>query len=98
MSGSSDTPRNLVERAADKGLEAIAAELAHADVEVERALVLVVAGAGVPAGEPDAATCGSGVDDPRELIALLASHLISAGRQVGLTVQLLPVEKIGRDS
>jgi hypothetical protein len=95
--GASDTPRNLVERAADKGLEAIKAELAHADATLERALVLVVADK-VPTGEADAATTGSGVEDAHELIALLASHLISAGRQIGLQVELVPFEKIGGDS
>jgi hypothetical protein len=97
VSGFSNEPRNLVERAADKALEALELELERADATLEKALVLIVAG-NVPAGYPTSTTAGHGVDDARDLIGLLASHLVSTGREVGIRIELVPVDRIGRDS
>jgi hypothetical protein len=92
--GSSEEPRNLVEHAADAGIQAIAAHLAHADAKI-KTLLIVLDAEDVPEGEVDCVSAGSGIEDPRDLIAMLAGHLAGAGRQVGLTVQIIPVEKIG---
>lgn len=89
---SSKQPRNLVEHAADAGLEAIKAHLAHADAEIVEALVLVHI-KGAPSGEPDTVSAGEGVEDASDLVAFLAAHFISAARQVGLSVDLVPIEK-----
>jgi hypothetical protein len=92
--GSSEEPRNLVEHAADAGIQAIAAHLAHADAKV-KTLLIVLDAEDVPEGELDCVTAGSGIEDPRELVAMLAGHLAGAGRQIGLKVQIIPLEKMG---
>jgi hypothetical protein len=92
--GSSDEPRNLVEHAADAGMQAIAETLAHADAEIEQVLVVLVA-KDVPTGEPDSVTAGHGIEDATDLVALLTSHFISAARAVGLDVKLVPVQRMG---
>jgi hypothetical protein len=95
VSEPSDSSRNLVEHAADAGLQAIEEALAHADAKVERLMIVLVA-TDVPTGEPDAVTAGQGIDDATDLVALLTSHFISAARAVGLDVQLIPVQKTGQ--
>jgi hypothetical protein len=92
--GSSEEPRNLVEHAADAGIRAIEAHLAHADAKI-KSLLIVLDAEGVPEGELDCVSAGSGIKDPRDLIAMLAGHLAGAGRQVGLRVEIIPLEKIG---
>jgi hypothetical protein len=90
----SEEPRNLVEHAADAGLKAIQAHLAHADAEVVEVFILLHA-ANVPSGEPDTVTAGDGFDDARDLVAFVAAHFVGAARGVGLRVDIIPMETIG---
>jgi len=90
--GSSDEPRFLTERAADAGIQAIAEYLAHADAKIERLLIVLDVDK-TPGDEPDSVTAGSGIEDPRDLIAHLVSHAAAAGRQIGLRIDILPVER-----
>jgi hypothetical protein len=92
--GSSDSPRNLIEHAADAGLVAIREHLAGADAEVKEVLILLHA-TNLPKGELDTVSAGDGFEDARDLVAFMAGHFIGAARQVGLQVELVPVEKIG---
>jgi hypothetical protein len=90
--GSSETPRNLVEHAADAGLKAIKEHLAHADAEIEEAIILLHIN-GAPTGEQDSVSAGEGVEDAKDLVAFLAGHFIGAARQVGLRVDLIAMDK-----
>ena len=92
MSGAASEPRNSIERAADAALEAMRAELAPA--EIERAFILLHA-KGLPQGERDAVTAGTGIEDSTDLLAFVVSHLIQAGREVGLTVMVVPIRGEG---
>jgi len=91
----SSEPRNLVERAADAGMDAIREHLAHADANVDTLLVLLTI-KGAPTGEPDTVSAGHNVEDAKELIALLGSHFIEAARQVGMRVDLVPIQTKGQ--
>jgi hypothetical protein len=63
--------------------------LAHADAKVDSLIILLTID--TPGDEPSTVTCGTNVEDVRTLIALLASHLIEAGRAVRLRVDLVPM-------
>jgi hypothetical protein len=88
MSKDFTQPTNLVERAADAGIEAITAHLAHADAKVANLLILLRIDS-APAGEPDAVTAGTEIEDARDLVALLGAHFVEAGRQIGLRIDLV---------
>lgn len=87
---SSPEPRNLVEHAADAGITAITAYLAHHDAKVQR-LLIVLDASDLPPGEQDCVSAGSGIEDPKEVIAMLAGHFIGAARAIGMQVELIPI-------
>lgn len=89
MSDWAHEPRNVIERACDRALDALAEELATEGAEVKRAFVLVLAD-GLPDGR-DACTAGTGVEDAAELIAFVTSHLIQAGQKAGLKIVVAPL-------
>lgn len=92
---STNEPTNLVERAGDAGIQAIHEHLAHADAKVQTLLILLTIDT-APTGEPDTVTCGSNVEDAKELVALLAAHLVEAARKIGLRVDLIPIQTKGQ--
>jgi hypothetical protein len=94
MSEPSETPRNLVEHAADAGLRAVESYLLHHDAEIVEAFVLVHA-KGVPRGEMDTVSAGRGLDEAKDLVSFLAAHFIAAARGVGLRVDLITMDKRG---
>ena len=80
-----------MEHAADAGLVAIREHLAHADAEIAEVLILLHIN-GAPTGEEDTVTAGEGIEDAKDMIALLAGHFIGAARQVGLRVDLVTMD------
>jgi len=88
--GSSETPRYLVERAADAGIQAIGEYLAHHDAKVEKLFICLDVDT-TPGDEPDSVTCGSGLEDPKDVVALCVMHAAAAGRQIGLKIGVMPV-------
>jgi len=85
-------PTNLVERAGDAGIQAITEHLAHADAKVEHLIIMLTIDSS-PEGEPDTVTCGTNIEDARELVANLGAHFIQAAERVGLSVQLIPMQR-----
>lgn len=92
MSGYSEQPRNPVERIADAGLEALKSQCLVEGLELKRSFVLVQ----IEGTEPDAVTAGNGIEDGRDLLAFVLSSLISAAKELGLTIKVVPMEKMGR--
>src|SRR6185369_13152776 len=88
--GPAHEPRNLVERAGDAALEAVDATLAAGGAELDHVLVILHA-TGVPAGEQDVCECGSGFENPRDLLAELLTYAIQVGRELGVDVRLHPL-------
>lgn len=87
----SSEPSNLVERAGDAGMQAIHEHLAHADAKVKSLIILLTIDS-APGDEPDTVTCGTNIEDARDLVANLGAHFIEAANAVGLKVDLIPMQ------
>lgn len=85
----SDTPNSVVERAAASGLAAIEDSLQALGAEPVHIFISVHAN-GVPEWELDCCTAGSGYEDTRELITELLGAAASAGKRLGLTIDVIP--------
>ena len=88
-SGESNTPRTLVERAADRGMSAIEDALGVEDAEAHRIFVIIHASK-VPGGEPDCTVAGRGYEDGRELLAELMGHASGVAKELGLRMHVFP--------
>jgi hypothetical protein len=95
--GPSEGPRNLVERAAEAAMEAVDAVLGEAGARTGT-LFLALRALDVPAGEHDAVSAGHGEMLPedlaervRDIVAFLVSQAVSAGRQIGVDVKVVPL-------
>lgn len=84
--GPGSEPRTLVEHAASDAIEAAKARLEIEDAELEKIMVIIVAG---KTGEVwDAVAAGEGFEDPRDLFATLVAEAVGVGRQLGLKVMV----------
>ena len=72
-------------------MQAIHEHLAHADAKVVSLIILLTIDS-PPTGEPDTVTCGTNIEDARDLVANLGAHFIEAARQVGMRVDLVPLQ------
>lgn len=102
MSGASEEPRNLVERAAAAAMDAASDVLGAAGAKADRVYVALSA-SDVPAGELDAvasfqgeAADGDTAERARELVAFLVSEAASAGKALGLDIRIVPMGPIGQ--
>ena len=104
MSGASEEPRNLVERAAAAAMDAAGKVLEAEGAKVDRVYIALAAG-DVPVGELDAVAAfqGEAIDDDageleraRELVAFLVSEAASAGKAIGVDIRVLPMGRMGQ--
>jgi hypothetical protein len=86
------TPPDLVSAAADAAFTAIDTHLAHADAACTKALILLEI-EGQPTGEAHQVVAGHNVEDAKDLIAMLAAHFVAACDQIGIKVDLMPVQR-----
>lgn len=87
--------RNQIEHAADAALEAFWRALPHGASMIDGNHLLVLAH--VPGLDPDAVVAGPVAADPGELLLILYGHLRGVAKSLGMDVQLLPVDQIGRE-
>jgi hypothetical protein len=94
MTGYTTEPESFVEKAADAGLKAINEFLGEQAVAEEIVILLRIKGQ--PEGELDSVTAGHNIEDGRDLIVSLASHLVQAGAMIGMEVRILPLENVSQ--
>jgi hypothetical protein len=87
----SDRPRYAIEHAANAGLRAIVDQLGD-ETEI---LVCARYQGDPPSGEPPATTAAHNIGDAREVFAYLMGHAVSLGRALGVTVSVVPIDKVG---
>lgn len=88
-------PETLAERAADAGMDAMKSFLAEGGAGIEHLVIILQINDGPP-DEPDMVTAGSGIENEKELIALLTEHLVGAAREIGIHVDLIPIKTVGQ--
>jgi hypothetical protein len=92
--GPAERPRNKVEKIGDAALKAIEKATEQQGGTLQEAMVLVhVEGVGLP----DSVVCGQGFDSARDLFAVLITETVAVGKQLGMTVKVLPLGSIGHD-
>lgn len=87
-----DRPHDLVSEAAAAAFEAIDEHLAHADARCVKALLLLEI-EGQPTNEATDVAAGHCIGDPKEVVTMLAGHLVAAASQLGVKIDLMPVHR-----
>jgi hypothetical protein len=97
VSGASEEPRNLVERAAAAAMDAVDRVLAEAGATTGTLYIALHAN-GMPAGELDAVTAAHGADldsdlraRSRDVIAFLVAEAAGVGSAIGVDVKIVPL-------
>lgn len=94
LPGPSNSPRTLVERAADAALRAVDVALAAEGASAVRIFVAVQAED--VGDELDCATAGSGYDDGAELLSELLGHASGCAKAIGVELQIVPAAARGQ--
>jgi hypothetical protein len=86
-----DQPQDLVSATANAAFEEIDRYLAHADARCVKALLLLEI-EGQPAGEATDVSAGHNIESHMDVLALMAGHLVAAAGELGIQIDLLPVQ------
>lgn len=89
MAGARRTPGNTVEHAAEAAMDAAERHLSVAGASVEKILVVIEA-SGLTEHE-NCVTAGRGFEDARETVAFLLTEAMTAGKQIGFDVRIIPM-------
>lgn len=92
MSPVGNEPSSRVGEAADSAIKAIENYFHDAGLEIDHLLIILKA-VSVPEDELDSVVAGQGIGDPRQVVALLGTHFMGAAEQVGLQVQMIPMQR-----
>lgn len=84
----SETPKTLVDRAADEAMKAAERHLNEHGAEPRHMLVIIDA-KGQPADEPNATAAGHGYDNDRDVLAELLTHAHELGKEMGVEVNVI---------
>jgi hypothetical protein len=90
-----DEPLSIVDRLAQVAADEIEEQAKLWEVEVKH-LVVMLRIAGQPRGEENSTTAGFNVEDASDAFATALAHVTQAGKEMGLTVKVIPFPKEGQ--
>jgi hypothetical protein len=95
MSPVREDPLSIVERLAQVAADEIEKRAKLWEVEVKH-LIVMLRIAGQPQGEEDTTSAGFNVEDASDAFATALAHVVQAGKEMGLTVKVVPIGKEGQ--